>query len=49
MLRAINIGSLILAFMCACVIDSFVVRMVSVLACVLSAFSLGMDFGEQGE
>lgn len=49
MLRTINIGSLILAFVCACVIDSFVVRMVSVMACVLSAFSLGMDFGEQGE
>ena len=47
MLRTINIGTLILAFVCACVVDSCLARIVSVMACVLSAFSLGMDLAEQ--
>lgn len=46
MLRTINIGTLVLAFVAACVVDSYLARMVSVMACVLSAFSLGMDFSE---
>ena len=48
MLRTINIGMLVLAFVAACVVDSYLTRIVSVMACVLSAFSLGMDF-EEGE
>lgn len=46
MLRTINIGTLILAFVCACVVDSYLARLASVMASVLSAFSLGMDFAE---
>ena len=48
MLRTINIGTLVLAFVAACVVDSYLTRTISVMACVLSAFSLGMDFEEQG-
>lgn len=44
MLRTIDIGTLIT---CACVVDSDLIRIVSVMACTLSAFSLGMDFAEQ--
>lgn len=47
MLRTINIGTLVLAFVAACVVDSYLARLASVMACVLGAFSLGMDFAEE--